>query len=221
MNHHFSEKNNDFWNATTWPWQQIELERPESSATRRTVVRRLIGGKVKRVQGAAGQSPDPEASRYEPIVEMKVVVKASSENRNRMQVLPTPESPISSSLNSRSYVFLAMAPGAGGCGRGSGALGARAAPPSGAGAPRRRKAGLQLATVHLALGLRSHLTTAAARGTDLIAPRHGHVFFIFKLVNKRVELSTGVCSVGRIVGFHYFRDIGVRTELGFFSGAET
>lgn len=34
-----------------------------------------------------------------PMVEMKVVLKASSENLNRMQVLPTPESPISSSLN--------------------------------------------------------------------------------------------------------------------------
>lgn len=43
-----------------------------------------------------------------PIVEMNVEVKASSENLNRMQVLPTPESPISSSLNSRSYVFLAI-----------------------------------------------------------------------------------------------------------------
>lgn len=36
------------------------------------------------------------------MVEMKVDVKASSENRNRMQVLPTPESPIRSSLKSMS-----------------------------------------------------------------------------------------------------------------------
>lgn len=43
-----------------------------------------------------------------PIVEIKVDVKASSENRNRMHVFPTPESPISRSLNNRSYVFLAI-----------------------------------------------------------------------------------------------------------------
>lgn len=42
------------------------------------------------------------------MVEMNVVEKASSENRNKMQVLPTPESPMSSSLNRRSYVFLAI-----------------------------------------------------------------------------------------------------------------
>jgi hypothetical protein len=33
------------------------------------------------------------------MVEMKVELKASSEKRNRTQVFPTPESPISSSLN--------------------------------------------------------------------------------------------------------------------------
>lgn len=43
-----------------------------------------------------------------PIVEMNVVEKASSEKRNSMHVLPTPESPMSSSLNSRSYVFFAI-----------------------------------------------------------------------------------------------------------------
>lgn len=43
-----------------------------------------------------------------PIVEMKVVLKASSEKRNNTQVFPTPESPIRRSLNSRSYVFFAM-----------------------------------------------------------------------------------------------------------------
>lgn len=37
--------------------------------------------------------------RCSPMVEMKVALKASSEKRNRAQVLPTPESPISSSLN--------------------------------------------------------------------------------------------------------------------------
>lgn len=42
------------------------------------------------------------------MVEMKVVLKASSEKRKSTQVLPTPESPMSSSLNSRSYVFFAM-----------------------------------------------------------------------------------------------------------------
>ena len=44
-----------------------------------------------------------------PIVDMNVVLKASSENRNNKHVFPTPESPISSNLNKRSYVFLAIA----------------------------------------------------------------------------------------------------------------
>ncbi|KAG8548549.1 hypothetical protein GDO81_024994 [Engystomops pustulosus] len=44
------------------------------------------------------------------MVEMKVVLKASSEKRKRTQVFPTPESPMSSSLKSRSYVFFAMGP---------------------------------------------------------------------------------------------------------------
>jgi len=39
---------------------------------------------------------------------MNVVLNASSEKRNNTHVLPTPESPISSSLNNKSYVFLAM-----------------------------------------------------------------------------------------------------------------
>ena len=39
---------------------------------------------------------------------MNVVLKASSENLNKRHVLPTPESPINSNLNSRSYVFLAI-----------------------------------------------------------------------------------------------------------------
>ena len=43
-----------------------------------------------------------------PIVEMNVVLKASSEKRKRRQVLPTPESPINKSLKSKSYVFFAM-----------------------------------------------------------------------------------------------------------------
>lgn len=42
------------------------------------------------------------------MVEMKVVLKASSEKRKRTQVFPTPESPIRSSLKSRSYVFFAI-----------------------------------------------------------------------------------------------------------------
>lgn len=42
------------------------------------------------------------------MVDMNVVLKASSENLNRTQVFPTPESPMSSNLNSKSYVFLAM-----------------------------------------------------------------------------------------------------------------
>lgn len=36
---------------------------------------------------------------YSPMVEIKVVLKASSENRNNTQVFPTPESPISNNLN--------------------------------------------------------------------------------------------------------------------------
>ena len=43
-----------------------------------------------------------------PIVDMNVVLKASSENRNKMQVLPTPESPINNNLKSKSYDFFAM-----------------------------------------------------------------------------------------------------------------
>lgn len=42
------------------------------------------------------------------MVEMKVVLKASSEKRNSTQVFPTPESPIRRSLNSKSYVFFAI-----------------------------------------------------------------------------------------------------------------
>ncbi|KAL7872537.1 hypothetical protein SRHO_G00075200 [Serrasalmus rhombeus] len=42
------------------------------------------------------------------MVEMKVVLKASSEKRNSTQVFPTPESPIRRSLKSRSYVFFAI-----------------------------------------------------------------------------------------------------------------
>lgn len=37
--------------------------------------------------------------RAVPIVEMNVELKASSENLNRTQVFPTPESPINSNLN--------------------------------------------------------------------------------------------------------------------------
>ena len=44
-------------------------------------------------------SPSLAAAPPSPMVEMKVVLKASSEKRKRRQVLPTPESPISSSLN--------------------------------------------------------------------------------------------------------------------------
>lgn len=43
-----------------------------------------------------------------PIVDINVDVKASSEKRNSIQVFPTPESPISKSLKSKSYVFFAI-----------------------------------------------------------------------------------------------------------------
>ena len=39
---------------------------------------------------------------YLPMVEMKVVLKASSENLNSKHVFPTPESPINSNLNNKS-----------------------------------------------------------------------------------------------------------------------
>lgn len=43
-----------------------------------------------------------------PMVEIKVVLKASSENLNKRHVFPTPESPIRSNLNNKSYVFFAI-----------------------------------------------------------------------------------------------------------------
>lgn len=45
-----------------------------------------------------------------PIVDINVVLKASSENLNKRHVLPTPESPIRSNLNNKSYVFFAIFP---------------------------------------------------------------------------------------------------------------
>ena len=43
----------------------------------------------------------PPSNRFNnsPIVEINVVLNASSENLNSTQVLPTPESPINSNLN--------------------------------------------------------------------------------------------------------------------------
>lgn len=65
--------------------------------------------KQKRLAGGAVTETKRKRRRgISPMVEMNVVVNASSENLNNMHVLPTPESPISNSLNSKSYVFLAM-----------------------------------------------------------------------------------------------------------------
>ena len=44
-----------------------------------------------------------------PIVEINVVLKASSEKRKRTHVFPTPLSPIRRSLKRRSYAFLFVA----------------------------------------------------------------------------------------------------------------
>jgi len=53
-----------------------------------------------------GPSPPNRSYRsHSPIVEINVELYASSENRNKIHVLPTPESPISSNLNKWSYVF--------------------------------------------------------------------------------------------------------------------
>ena len=41
----------------------------------------------------------PFVVSHSPIVEMNVVLKASSENLNKTHVFPTPESPINSNLN--------------------------------------------------------------------------------------------------------------------------
>ncbi len=48
------------------------------------------------------------SSDNSPMVEMKVVLNASSENLKRMHVFPTPESPMSSNLNNKSYDFFAI-----------------------------------------------------------------------------------------------------------------
>lgn len=56
---------------------------------------RTAGAPGGPVCSAARRGP----GRRSPMVEMKVALKASSEKRNRAQVLPTPESPMSSSLN--------------------------------------------------------------------------------------------------------------------------
>lgn len=54
-----------------------------------------------------GQHTNPckASEMHRPMVEINVELNASSENRNSTQVLPTPESPISSSLKRKSYVL--------------------------------------------------------------------------------------------------------------------
>jgi hypothetical protein len=50
------------------------------------------------MEGCDGQGGEV-VSDYTPMVEMNVLLKASSENRNKTDVFPTPLSPISNSLN--------------------------------------------------------------------------------------------------------------------------
>ena len=64
----------------------------------------------QRIYASCVYSNSIKLKTYGPIVEMKVVLKASSENRNRRQDFPTPESPIRSNLNKRSYAFFAIIP---------------------------------------------------------------------------------------------------------------
>lgn len=55
--------------------------------------------KSKKKKGKSGKKRKEKGYNNLPMVEMKVVLKASSENLKRTHVLPTPESPISNNLN--------------------------------------------------------------------------------------------------------------------------
>lgn len=71
----------------------------------------ITGSKMSGIEENSLQPPRPYTiivPQVLPMVEIKVVLKASSEKRKRTQVFPTPESPIRSSLKSRSYVFFAI-----------------------------------------------------------------------------------------------------------------
>lgn len=103
-------------NIEEWQiWWRIEwrsLCGPEASSSHTYGRFERRGMKLTSIEGGGRETKEtrlcdiiarqPSTCLFLPMVEMNVVVNASSENLNRMHVLPTPESPISNSLNSRS-----------------------------------------------------------------------------------------------------------------------